>query len=123
VMRTDPAQFAVGEVVGGQRSGVECVQDSGRAKCVYATVADGGSRARTGTAIRLPEPDRVAVSSRRLAGGDLVAGDKLVVTALLLGVEEVAADREGRPARFRSAGAIARPAATSTSPSRSARRE
>ena len=79
--------------------GVERVQDSGRTKCVDATVAEGRRRARTGTAIRLPEPGRVAVSPHRLAGGHVVAGDDLVVAALLLGVEEVAADREGRPAR------------------------
>ena len=34
----------------------------------------------------------------RLAGGRLVASNDLVLTALLLGVEEIAADREGRPA-------------------------
>src|SRR5271157_3190344 len=80
-------------------TGVECVQDSGRTKCVYATVAEGRRRARTGAAIRLPESGHVAVCPHRLAGGRVVAGDDLVVTALLLGVEEVAADREGRPAR------------------------
>src|SRR5262249_4589933 len=46
----------------------------------------------------LPEPGRVPVSPHRLAGGQVVAGDDLVLAALLLGVEEVAADREGRPA-------------------------
>ena len=38
---------------------------------------------------------RVAVCPHRLAGGQLVAGDDLIGTALLLGVEKVAADREG----------------------------
>ena len=80
-------------------AGVERVQDSGRAERVDATVAERRRPARTGAAIRLPEPGRVAVSPHRLAGGHVVAGDDLVVTALLLGVEEVAADREGRPAR------------------------
>ena len=83
----------------GAVAGVERVQDSGRAKRVDATVAEGRRRARTGAGIRLPEPGRVAVSPHRLAGGHVVAGDDLVVAALLLGVEEVAADREGRPAR------------------------
>src|SRR3989442_4291035 len=82
----------------GAVSGVERVQDSGPTECVHATVADGRRPARTGTGIRLPEPGRVAVSPHRLAGGQVVAGDDLVVTALLLRVEEVAADREGRPA-------------------------
>ena len=67
--------------------GVERVQDSGRAERVDATVAEGRRRARTGAAVRLPEPGRVAVSPHRLAGGHVVAGDDLVVTALLLGVE------------------------------------
>ncbi len=83
----------------GAAAGVERVQDSGRAECVDAAVAEGRRPARTGAAIRLPEPGRVAVFPHRLAGGQLVAGDDLVVTALLLGVEEVAADRERRPAR------------------------
>ena len=63
------------------------------------------------------------MSPHRLAGGHLVAGDDLVVTALLLRVE---ADRRG-PRRMtspvRSAGATSRPAAMRTSRSRSARRE
>ena len=46
---------------------------------------------------------------------DLVAGDHLVVTALLLGVEEVAADREGRPARSDRPAPQLRPAAMQTS--------
>src|ERR1039457_1283285 len=55
--------------VDGAVAGVERVQDSGRPKCVYATVAEGGCRARTGAGIRLPEPGRVAVRPHRLAGG------------------------------------------------------
>ena len=42
---------------------VERVQDSGRAERVDATVAERRRAARTGAAVRLPEPDRVAVSS------------------------------------------------------------
>ena len=99
----------------GAVAGVERVQDSGRAKCVDATVAEGRRPARTGAAIRLPEPGRVAVSPHRLAGGHVVAGDDLVVTALLLGVEEVAVDREGRPARSDRPAPQLRPAATQTS--------
>ena len=79
-------------------AGVERVQDAGRAKRVDAAVAERRRRARTGAAIRFPEPDRVAMSPHRLAGGHPVAGDDLVVAALLLGVEQVAAHRERRPA-------------------------
>ena len=53
----------------------------------------------------------------------VVAGDDLVVAALLLGVEEVAAGPRRTTSPVRSAGATARPAATATSRSRSARRE
>src|SRR5947209_2009379 len=52
----------------------------------------------TGTAIRLPQPGGIAVSPHRLARGPVVAGHDLIVAALFLGVEEIAADREGRPA-------------------------
>ena len=75
--------------------GVERVQDSGRTHRVDATVVHGRRPARTGAAIRLLEPDRIAVSPHRLARRHLVAGDDLVVTALLLRVEQIAADREG----------------------------
>jgi hypothetical protein len=83
----------------GAATGVERVQDSGRTECVYATVAEGRRRARTSACIGLPKPGGVAVYPHRLAGRQVVAGDNLVATALFLGVEEVAADREGRPAR------------------------
>ena len=74
-------------IVNGAVRGVERVENSGRAECVDATVAEGRRRARTGAAIRLVEPDRVAVFPDRLARGHLVAGDDLVATALLLRVE------------------------------------
>ncbi len=45
-------------------------------------------------ALGLPEPDRVAMLPHRLARGHPVAGDDLIVTALLLCVEKVAANRE-----------------------------
>src|SRR5687767_11907499 len=80
-------------------TGVDRVQDSGRTECVDATIAKGRRPARTGAGIRLPEPGRVAVSPHRLAGGQVVTGAELAVTALLLSVEAIAADREGRPAR------------------------
>src|SRR5438093_12114281 len=83
----------------GAVMGVERVHDSGRPECVDATVAEGRRPARTGAAIRLPEPRRVAVSPYQLAVDQVVAGDVLVVTALLLGVDEIATDRERRPAR------------------------
>src|SRR5215471_18287452 len=79
-------------------TGVESVQDSGRAECVDVTVAEGRRRARTGAAIRLEEPCRVTVCPYRLAICRSVAGDDFVATALLLGVQEIAADGEGRPA-------------------------
>src|SRR5439155_3003537 len=83
----------------GAVTGVECVHDSGRPECVDATVAESRRPARTGAAIRLPEPRRVAVSPYQLAVGQVVAGDVLLVTALFLGVDEIATDRERRPAR------------------------
>ena len=83
----------------GAVAGVERVDDAGRAERVDATVAERRRRARTGAGVRLPEPRRVAVSPHRLAGGHVVAGDDLVFAALLLRVEEVAVDRERRPAR------------------------
>ena len=76
-------------------TGVERVQNCGRAKCVDATVAEGRRRARTGAAVRFIEADRVAVSPHRLAGAHSVTGDDLVVTTLLLRVEEIAVHREG----------------------------
>src|SRR5437773_269541 len=55
----------------GAVTGIERVQDSGRAECVDATVAQGRRRARTGAGIRLPKPGRVTVSPHRLAGCQL----------------------------------------------------
>src|SRR5205823_2283327 len=83
----------------GAVAGVERVQDPGRAERVYAAVAEGRRRARTGARIRLPKPGRITVSPHRLAGGQVVAPDNLVASALLLGVDEIAADRERRPPR------------------------
>ncbi len=83
----------------GAVPGVERVHDSGRTEGVDTTVAERRRRARTGARVRLEESGSIAVCPHRLAGGGVVAGDHLVVTALLLGVEEVATDREGRPAR------------------------
>ena len=69
-------------------SGVERVQDAGRAERVHAAVAERRRAARTGAAVRFPEPHRVAVSPHRLARAHAVAGDDLVVAALLLRVEQ-----------------------------------
>src|SRR6185295_9897903 len=74
-------------------------QDSSGAERVNAAAAERRCRARTGAAIRLPEPRRIAVYPDRLAGRDVVAGDDLVVTTLLLRVEKITTDGEGRPAR------------------------
>src|SRR6202030_1377421 len=93
----------VGRRVAGPHDGaatcVERVHDSGRTECVCATVAEGWCRARACACIRLPKTGRVTVFPDRLAGSELITGDNLLATALLLGVEVVAADREGRPAR------------------------
>src|SRR5215207_8707701 len=67
----------------GAVTGVERVQDSGRTQGVHAAVAESRRRARTGAAIRLEEPGRVAMLPDRRAGGQAVAGDELVVAALL----------------------------------------
>ena len=104
-------------------TGVERVQDSGATERVDAAVAEGRRRARTGAGIRFPEPGRVAVSPHGLAGLQVVGRHDLVVTALLLREEAIAANREGRPARSdRPAPQLDR-AATGTSRSRSAHRE
>jgi hypothetical protein len=106
----------------GAVAGVERVQDSGRAESVDAVAAKRWRRARTGAGRSTPRtgPDRVSPDGSPV---DAVAGDDLVVAALLLGVEQVAVDGEGRPARSDRAGATARRAATWTSRFRSARRE
>ena len=57
-------------------------------KRVDAAVAEGRRGARTGAGVRLPEPGRVAVPPHRLAGRQLVAGNHLVVAALLLRIED-----------------------------------
>src|SRR5262249_58607093 len=77
---------------------VERVEDSRSAERVDAAVADGRRGARSGAAVRFPESRGVAVAPQRLAGRQLVARDDLVVAALLLRVDGMAADRERRPA-------------------------
>src|SRR5918996_4591320 len=72
----------------GAVTGVERIQDSGRTKCVYATTAERRRPARTGATIRLPEPYWVAVPPHRLAGGQVVGGNQLVLASLLLRVED-----------------------------------
>jgi len=57
-------------------------------------VAESRSGAGTGTGVGLPEPDRIAMHPNRRAGGQVVAGDDLVVAPLLLGIDQIAADRE-----------------------------
>ena len=56
---------------GSAVAGVEGIQDSGRAECVDATVAEGGCRTRTSAAVRLIEPDRITVCPDRLTGAPL----------------------------------------------------
>ena len=62
-------------------------------------------RARTGAAVRLVEPDGVAVPPHRLAGRHAVARDDLLVAALLLRVEQIAAAPRTTTSPDRSAGA------------------
>src|SRR5438132_13058232 len=57
----------------GAVAGVERVHDSGPTECVHATVTERRRPARTGAAIRLPEPGRIAVSPHRLPGPHVVA--------------------------------------------------
>src|SRR5690606_6811727 len=77
---------------------IECVQDAGGTKRVYAAAGQRRGCARPRAAVRLVEAHGVAVHPHRLAGRDVVARDNLVVAALLLRVESAAADRERRPA-------------------------
>src|ERR1043165_2980128 len=58
---------------------VERIQDPGCADCINTPVAERGRGARTGTANRLPEPSRVAVSPYRFACTQFIAGYDLVV--------------------------------------------
>src|SRR6185295_10864614 len=51
----------------GAVASIECVQNSGGAKGVDSTVVESRRSAPTGSAIRLPEADRIAVSPYRLA--------------------------------------------------------
>ena len=53
----------------GAITSVERVQDSRRAKCVDAPVAQARRCARTGASIRFVEPSRIAMSPHRLASG------------------------------------------------------
>ena len=103
-----PAGHGWGPVAVGRRvarphdgavGGVERVQDSGRTEREDATVAEGRRPARAGARVRLEEPGPVAVGPHRRTGGRVVAGHDLVVAALLLGIDTVAMNREGRPAR------------------------
>ena len=73
---------------------VEHVHDSGRTECVHATIAEGGRRARTGTANRFLKPSRIAVSPHRFACAHVIARDDLIFTALLLRIKAPAADRK-----------------------------
>ena len=107
----------------GAITGVERVQDPGRAKRVDATAAEGRRRARTGAAIRLPEPGRVAVSPHRLAGGQVVARRRSRRRRAAPGCRRNCRGRRRTTSPVRSAGATVQPAATVTSRFRSARRE
>src|SRR5262245_51639532 len=83
-----------GDVAGphhGAVAGIERVQNSGCAKRIHSTVADGRCRAWTCPGIGFPKPDGVVVSPNRLAIRHPIASDELVITALLLRVGEIAA--------------------------------
>src|SRR5262249_61148237 len=83
----------------GAVTSVERVQDAGRPEGVDATVAESRRRARTGAGVRLVEPNRVLVSPNRRASSQVVARHQLIFSALLLCIDKMAVDREGRPAR------------------------
>src|SRR5262249_18406174 len=78
--------------------GIERVQDSGRTERVHAAGAESGRSAWTRSAGRFGESSGVAMLPDGLAGADAVAGNDLVLAALLLRVKTIALDREGRPA-------------------------
>src|SRR4029434_6346815 len=63
-----------------------------------ATVAEGGSAARSGAANRLVEANRVAVFPHWLSGADVITRYDFIFSALLLRVEARPADRKRRPA-------------------------
>ena len=69
------------------------------AERVHAPVLERRRSTRAGAAIRFIEPDGIAMPPHGRAGANPVASDDLVVAALLLGIEKVAADRERRPTR------------------------
>src|SRR5262249_13684135 len=56
-------------------------QDAGRTEGVHAAVGEGRGRTRAGPGVRLPEPGCIPVLPDRPAGGQVVAGDNLIVTA------------------------------------------
>ena len=75
------------------RSGCRCCQ---KAK---TRSVEGWREARSGTGVRVPEPYVVGVSQDWLTGAHEVAGHHFVVAGLLLGVDLVAPNREGRDGR------------------------
>ena len=83
----------------GAVGGFEHIEDAGGPERVHPPAGQGGCGARPGAGLGLPEPGRVAVAPHQLSGGGIVAGDDLLVSALLLGVEQTAGDGERRPAR------------------------
>src|SRR5581483_8387536 len=68
-------------------------------KRVDATIAQSRRRTRPRARIRFVKPSRIAMSPNRLASGQVVASDDLILAALLLGVDKIAADCKRRPAR------------------------
>ena len=78
--------------------GIERVQHSGRAHRVDAILVNRRRAPRAGAAVRFVETNRIRVTPHRLARRDAITRDDLLVAALLLRVEQIAANRERRPA-------------------------
>src|SRR6185503_4793536 len=83
----------------GAVSLVERIQDSGRTERIDTAVTQRRRPARAGTAIRFPEACRISMSPYRLTGAEPVTRHDFLVATLLLCVEEIAVDGEGRPPR------------------------
>ena len=77
---------------------VESVQEAGRSECQDAIGSNRGGRTRPGTAHRLLEPHTIGVAPHERARRNPVSADGFVAASLLLGVQNVVADRERRPA-------------------------
>src|SRR5207247_4037164 len=81
------------------RRGIKAIENAGCAKGEDAVSVNGGSGTRTVAAHRLSESNAIRVRPDEVAGGEVVANNQLVLTALFLGDGVRAGDCEGRPAQ------------------------